>query len=298
MTDVSFLCAHVTSTYQMSGYVGDGTHVRTYAIRTDVNNIGLALSRDGSRFAVSNDAHMIIVYSVEDGTEVCAFGGYGSAPGQFKHPMKLCTSPRDTLLVAEYGNGRVQEVSMTGEHIRFVGEGVICSSLYGIACNGELIAVTKFNYEGSAPNSILLFNYDSGELVTQFAEHGDRRGRSIPITGVRFTPDGQHIIIVDTYKSNRLCMFTLGGVFVKLIGVGVLGTESYGDVDFTADGCTVVADTTAQRVCVFSGDGELLRSWGTKGILDGQFRNPTAFAVHENKLLVLDIYSPRVQVFH
>jgi len=238
---------------------------------------------------------MITVYSTVDGSETVSFGGNGAGPGRFKRPMKLCITPRDTLLVADFGNKRVQEVTFSGVHIRYIGEGVFRGDIYGIACNDELIVVTKFI--GAMPNRVLVFNYSTGELLRQFAAYGSGDGQiGQHPTGVRFTPDNQHIIVVDILYNKRLSMFTVDGVFVKHIGVGVLGSGDC-DVDFTADGRIIVAEYCNHRVCVFAADGVMTLSWGTEGTSDGQFEYPTALAVSGDKLFVLDDFSARVQVF-
>jgi len=279
-------------------YVATGAHVRTYAVKDASSNRGLAVARDGSQFAVSNDStHMITVYSTVDGSETVSFGGRGAGPGQFSSPSKLCTSPRDTLLVADCINQRVQEVTFSGVHIRDIGVGVFGDGIYGIACNDQHIAVTKFI--GATPNRVLLFNCSTGELLRQFAGYGSGDGHIAHSTGVRFTPDNQHIIVVDTDYNDRLSMFTVDGVFVKHIGVGVLGGGDCHDcdVDFTADGRIIVADCCNHRVCIFAADGVMTSSWGTEGTSDGQFKRPTTLAVSGGKLLVLDCWSARVQVF-
>jgi hypothetical protein len=84
---------------------------------------------------------------------------------------------------------------------------------------------------------------------------------------------------------------------VKHIGTGVVGLY-HNDVQFALNGELLVADYSNHRVCVFSADGDtLLRTWGTQGTADGQFQNPTALALADSKLFVLDYGSARVQVF-
>jgi len=238
---------------------------------------------------------MITVYSTVDGSETVSFGGRGTGPGQFNQPSKLCITPRDTLLVADRGNQRVQEVTFSGVHIRDIGVGVFRGDIWGIACNEQHIAVTKFG-SSTLPNRILVFNYSTGELLRQFAALGRGDGQIGLSSGVRFTPDNQHIIVADTYYNRRLSMFTVDGVFVKHIGMGVL-RAGWCDVDFTADGRIIVADCGNNRVCIFAADGAMTLSWGTEGTSDGQFKYPTALAVSGDKLYVLDANSARVQVF-
>jgi len=276
-------------------YAATGTHVRTYAVKDASHNYGIAVTQDGSRLAVSNDrTHMITVYDTVSGEETATFGGNGAGPGKFSNPFKLCITPRDSLLVAEHGNQRVQEVTMAGVHIRYIGAGVFGDGVHGIACNGDHIVVTK--YGCFTPNRVLVFNYSTGELLRQFVAHGSGDGHIGQLsTGVRFTPDNQHIIVVDM-SNRRLSMFTVSGVFVKHIGVGVLG-GGWCDVDFTADGRIIVADWGSCRVCIFAADGAMTSSWGKQGTSNGKFKNPTALAVSGDKLFVLDDFSARVQVF-
>jgi len=188
----------------------------------------------------------------------------------------------------------VQEVTFSGVHIRYIGAGVLRDCIYGIACNDELIVVTKYGY--ATRNRVFVFNYSTGELLRQFAALGNGDGQIAQSTGVRFTPDNQHIIVVDTSNNKRLSMFTVDGVWVKHIGVGVLGGGPC-DVDFTADGRIIVADCQNHRVCIFAADGVMTSSWGTEDTSDGQFEYPTALAVSGDKLFVLDRDSSRVQVF-
>jgi len=280
-------------------YVATGAHVRTYALKYTHDNRGLALTQDGTQFAVSNSrTHQITVYDVVSGARTATFGGNGNGagPGQFDQPFKLCTTPRDTLLAAEYVNQRVQEVTFSGVHIRYIGVGAFGAGIYGIACNDAMIAVTESF--GSAPNRILVFDYITGELLRQFAAFGSGDGQIGPSSSVRFTPDNQHIIVADTYSNRRLSMFTVDGAWVKHIGVGVLGGGAC-DVDFAADGRIIVPDCWNHRVCVFTPDGAeaITASWGTEGTSDGQFAYPNALSVSGDKLFVLDMLSARVQVF-
>ncbi len=87
------------------------------------------------------------------------------------------------------------------------------------------------------------------------------------------------------------------GGFVKYIGAGVVA-DGRKDVQFAPNGELLVADCDNHRVCVFNADDDtLLRTWGTHSFADGQFVFPTALALVDFKLFVLDYRSSRVQVF-
>ena len=87
------------------------------------------------------------------------------------------------------------------------------------------------------------------------------------------------------------------GAFVEFYCEGRM-SDGPKDVEIAPSGEVIVADPRAHRVCVFSANGHtLLRTWGTEGTADGQFKEPTALALVGNKLFVLDRLSACVQVF-
>jgi len=64
------------------------------------------------------------------------------------------------------------------------------------------------------------------------------------------------------------------------------------------DGRIYVADTDAHRVIVLDQTGKTLLTWGSKGELDGQFKDPSGIAVDESgKVYVADRGNGRIQVF-
>jgi hypothetical protein len=122
-------------------------------------------------------------------------------------------------------------------------------------------------------------------------------GNSIP--GLRFSPDGAHLLIADK-RNNRLSLFGIDGVFVRVVGEDVVqGVE---DVAFASNGDILALDCWSRRVCKFSGDGSVLL--GTFGgpasrteVPAVQFNAPTAMATTADHLFVIDEWSADVQVF-
>ena len=246
--------------------------------------------------AVSNIVtHTITVYDVCTGDVVRSFGGRGDDPRRMKFPWKLCLAPNGNILVAEYGNNRVQEFTLAGNHVRFIGVGVINAAFHGIACNCDTIVVTKYSHPGH--RQVLMFEYVSGALLRSFGDYGRAEGQlSCGIGGVRFTPDNRHIIIAEQYN-NRLSLFTVEGAFVKCIGVGA-GLNCPADVEFAPNSDIIVASRGDHRIVMFSADGStVLRSFGDEGSGPGQFKYPTALAMQSGQLFVLDRDNTRVQVF-
>ena len=114
-------------------------------------------------------------------------------------------------------------------------------------------------------------------------------GNSIP--GLRFSPDGAHLLIADK-RNNRLSLFGIDGKFVRLVGEGVV--QGIEDVAFASNGDIIALDCWHRRVCKFSGDGSVLLS--TFGGPE-QFLSPVAMATTLEYLFIVDERSNRVKIF-
>lgn len=180
-------------------------------------------------------------------------------------------------------------MTLTGECVRTIGEGLINNGVYGVAANADIIVVATWN------NGMFVFDQASGALLQSFSRGGRAEGELYGSNGIRLTPDGNHVLVAE-WENHRLSLFSLSGDFVRCIGVGLLRSPL--DVDFSCDGDILVADRYNNRVCVFSPDGlTLLRSFGCKGDAPGKFQCPSTLAVHGSQLFVKDWESTRVQVF-
>ena len=277
-----------------------GKFVRKIALQTSADwNNGLAISPDGVHMVTSHSNHTLSVYSLPGGEHLRPFGSEGIGKGQFCWPAGLCYSVAGNILVAEQGNKRVQEVTLTGNHVRFIGAGVINDFIWGIAANAELVVVGK--HGDVSNNRIMMFDAVTGALVRAFGDYGDAPGQMLKYCWrIRFTPDSRHIIVAESKgggTGGRLSVFTLAGEFVRCVGNGELKAAL--DVEFANNGDVIVCDGAPNhRICMYSGDGStLLRQWGGKGDADGMLLDPTALAMCRGQLYVLDAGSKRVQVF-
>lgn len=182
----------------------------------------------------------------------------------------------------------MQEMTPAGAHVRTIGTGAIPDGIIGIAAKADVVIV-------GTTCRLLMFDFTSGGLIRSFGEEGAAEGNLRNVLGLRFTPDGGHILVAE-FDNDRLSLFTLGGAFVRWIGVNSLTSPV--DVDFAPSGDILVADRFAHRVSVFTPDGStLLRSFGSEGGEPGQFQLPCTLAVHGQTLYVLDYTGGRVQVF-
>lgn len=174
--------------------------------------------------------------------------------------------------------------------MRTISEGLDAGVItLSIAASSDTIAVGTTDYTAR----VMLFDLLSGSLLRCFGVSGSDEGQLEECYGLRFTPDGLHILLADNV-GNRLSLFTLTGDFVRCIGADIL--DSPNEVEFTTNGDIIVAEFTIHRISVFSPDGSTrLRRFD--GGEQAPLQYPTALAMHGNVLYVLNQNSNCVHVF-
>jgi hypothetical protein len=106
------------------------------------------------------------------------------------------------------------------------------------------------------------------------------------------------LVVVD---DNRVIELTLEGDLVEVFGRYYHREEIHtSDVTVLRTGDVAVAEAFENSILVLDGEtGNLLRNFGRRGDLDGEFRQPVAITSDANdNLLVLDRFSNRLQVFN
>lgn len=241
--------------------------------------------------AVSNERHHnVSLYDAESGLLLGQFGSLGAHAGRFDTPKRLCFTHEGNLLVAEYGNKRIQEVREMGEPVRLVGVGVFSGGVHGVACTSDVIVASQVLSPASMIN---VFDFTGGELLHSFGTFDAVRDCFSVCLGSIL---GKALcVIVPEYSNSQLTAFTLEGEVVRHFGAKGLSGPS--DVCQTrSDGELVVVDNSAHIIHVLAGN-DLLKSFGGNGYKDGEFQNPQAVARFGNTFFVLDWNSCRIQVF-
>jgi DNA-binding beta-propeller fold protein YncE len=180
-----------------------------------LRNSGLAVHELSSVMAVSNKGnHTVSLFGLSTGNKIGMFGTKGSGPGQFNEPWKLCFTPEGTLLVAEYGNSRLQEVTAEGAHVRYFlpRSGVPAGRVVGVAANEDHVVVSQHGEN----HRILVFDR-SAVFMRSFGRRGSYPGNLYGSEGIRLTPDGRSIIIAE-YDNSRISVFTMEGRFRTCFG--------------------------------------------------------------------------------
>lgn len=249
--------------------------------------------------AVSNyDSYHITLYSLPSCEPIRIVGGEGSGPGQFDYPHKLCFTPDGTLLVSEWENQRLQDVTLAGEHVRFIGEDVFESSVAGVDCSKDFIVASQ---PDETEKDIVVFDFRTGALLRSFSTF-DRTATVAAATdsgccGLHISPDGYHVVVAQ-FLTNRVSVYSLlSGQLLRRFGECDELTEPQA-VCFSDAGEIVVANTGYNRICVFSpGHGGMLREFGSRGEDDCTFNTPNAVCCVKGRLYVLNRDSDGLQVF-
>jgi hypothetical protein len=228
----------------------------------------------------------------KDKTETLpSIGQHGSGRGQFSFNYGgLSVSPDgDNVLVAEYGNNRVQEVRISdGSWVRFYGEGVLDRPQF-VDCNASVIAVSE-----RCPR-VSLLSWRDGSALAQFGSFGSGPGQLECPCGIRLLADGRGLVVAD----HRLVVFSLAGELLTAIGGKEQGLNGPHDVlECTLDDSFIVASRGSHNLLKISRDGTMLGVYGHEGSGDGEFNCPSALAaLPTGGFVVREFIGSRFQVF-
>ena len=268
-----------------------------------VKGWGMAVDAARGLVIVSGESDTkLFVYSLADGSLVRSFGGKGSGKAQFNWGYGgLCMTPRGTLLVAEQGNNRLQEVNIDGGGwVRFVGEGLLEGPDY-VTCSKSVIAVSESN-----KHRVTLLSWADGSLLARFGSggRGDRDGPLNSPAGLRLLADGSGVVVADQLQ-NRLCFYLATGDFVRSLPTGE-GPWDVVEVDGGASFVVTNGCFSDDTLCKVSGASGAVSAtpFGGLGSGDGQFSAPAALATVPRggsdggvELVVLEYNNRRFQVF-
>ena len=263
----------ITAGYDALG----GNDVKRIINIPELSRFGLAVNSARTRMAVMPQKNEIHVYQLVPTLEQLCMIIQPRRKGIFVHelncPRRLCFTARGTMLVCDFSNSAVHQWTLAG---KCMNEFPTKTRAFSVAAHGNMCAV------GCVSGRIQMHNYVSGKLLRTFGAAGDGPGLiGGHATGIRFASHGACLLIAE-HCNNQLSLFTIDGLFIKHIGVGVLSSGE-NDVAYGAGGEIIVADCSNHRVCVFSPDGDtLIRS------LDIRFSFPTSLAVAGTTLYVLD----------
>jgi hypothetical protein len=308
-----------------SGYdaINGTSHVATYDLAAELEHVNsIAINTERSIMVVSVSRVLISTHeSAEKLSEVRVYrftpspefthgiGRYGSGPGEFDHPSRMCFIHNDEILVCDSSNRRMQHLTAAGKFLKVFAADIDFTN--SVASHGDMVVV------GFETVSIRMFSLASGDLTRIFESVNCIEGDCM--TGIRFSPDGERILAAS-YNAGGAVMFTVDGRVNGFVGTrGLIPHDGWNDVEFGAGGEIIITDSIFRRICVFSPDAHTyddgcevcvpaapLKTWGAASTSTGKiFSSITAFAVCGLNLYVLDFPEypeaqrgqPRLQVF-
>ena len=158
--------------------------------------------------------HCISIISA--GGEKKSFGSVGSGPGQLACPEGVAIDTQGSILVCEYGNGRIQKLSPTGKFLQSVGtkgNGPLqFSGPVGIAVHPhthKVYVADSWNHRIQVLNSDLTYS-------SSFGRRGSSEGEFNALYDVSFDSSGR--VYVADCKSHRIQVFSANGQYVQQFG--------------------------------------------------------------------------------
>jgi hypothetical protein len=238
------------------------------------------------------DAYELHMYSMIDGTRIRTVGSKGSGKRHFHFGYGgLCVSlDGDSVLVADTYNMRVQEVRIVdGSWVRFVGDGMLDSPEF-VDCNADVIVVSE-----SGRHCIKVLSWADGSVRARFGSFGSHPGHFSYPRGVRLLANGVEVVVADC-DNRRLCVFTLHGELVAVVGSEKQGLHYPFDVlECATDGSFIVTNI-GDNLIKLSRHGVNVDVYGKQGCGDGEFCWPAALAALPNDgYLIVDDGSRRLQ---
>jgi DNA-binding beta-propeller fold protein YncE len=240
-------------------------------IRADIisghrGNGGIAVNVDGTLVAsVDCGVDCVYIYNVADRDHTAYPAIVGTAHGLLNHPEFACFvryDGVDTLLISDWGNDRVVEVTACGVFLRAIALPKR-SRPWGIAERDGVIAVSL-----SSAHAVVLLQYETGAVKPEATigsgtgAYGRGDGQLHNPHGVTFTADGCHILVAD-WGNRRVSKFSAasGAFIAHVISNGitfprdVLQCEDGSIVVAHQDGVTCVGKdgVTVQNITISSG---------------------------------------------
>ena len=255
---------------------------------------GIAVREGGEVVVVEQDSHCVSIISGNG--EKKSFGTHGSGPGYLSG---VAIDTGGNILVADYWNNRIHQLSSTGKHLRTVG-----TKGSGPLQFQNPIGITVHPYTGKVyvadcVNNIQILNSDLTHS-SSFGRNGSNNGEFGRPWDIATGAEGN--VYVADKNNHRIQVFTVDGVYLRQFGKKGEGEgELKEPVSIAIDSghnVVYIGELGNNRISIFSTDGEFIKSFGRRGKGPVEFSCPCALAVDKKgALYVSDRGNNRIQIF-
>jgi tripartite motif-containing protein 71 len=168
---------------------------------------GLAVAPDGTLFVVDRRADRVQRFGADD-VALSAWGGRGSAPGQFEGPTAIAVDSEGQVYVADTGNHRIQRFEASGT---FLGQWGADGSGDAALVSPEGVAVDQNSvvYVSDAAANVVWRFTTAGDLLGSFGHDGPEPDRLDRPRQIAIGPDGS-IFVLD-FGHDRIQRFARDG---------------------------------------------------------------------------------------
>lgn len=263
----------------------------------------------GDTYVADTANDRVEVYD-DEGRFLRTIGASARGLGTLTAPRGLATDPSGGLLVADTVEDRVElfasgtdafqtQWTLAGGH----DTGFDQPTGIGVDPHGSV-------YVADEGNARIVHLWGDGTYLSEIGGPGDIGGAGLSgVTGVAAAPGSGRIYVADT-GHNRVLVYSATGTLLARWGaeegdgapgssLGAYDHPSGVAVSDAALGEDIyVADRGNDRVVELSPNGEVLRTFGSRGSADGHFRAPAGVAVDgAGNVYVLDSEEDRVEEF-
>ena len=267
-----------------------GTPIRTTIVEKPW---GVAISQKGETVVTELGGNCVSLFN-PGGEKITSFGTHGTDQGKFSSPWGVAVDDEGNIVVADKGNHRIQKFTSTGQFLSAVGtvgSGPLQFSYpTGVAFSaGKLYVMDCGNCRVQVLNSDLTFFSTFGKEGSGKGQFGD------DVWGIACDSAGK-VYVADNH---RIQVFMAEGKYLRTLISGTRGCHRYNSLAIDVHGTVYVSEGKCNHhVCVFTSEGQQIRSFGGLGEGPGEFKGPCGIAVDDYGIVyVCDYDNSRVQVF-
>lgn len=220
--------------------------------------VGIALSSDDQLLALADrESCTVTICDARTGTTRSCIGSPGFEAGQFLRPCAICMLPLNgNLLIAEDVSKRVQEVTFTGDHVRFIGVDVLRASediITDLSASQTTIAVAV---KGANTNYVLLFEATTGRLLSsvQLASKMTAGVFDAASLSVHLSGHGETLYVARGSNSIEVWSVNSGEIPRQMPTLSSAFIFSATDIDTLPTGEVVVVDRLMSNVSFYAPD--------------------------------------------